>query len=100
MVDLVPLQVCGAQGEAPHYDNRRTTMLKTMLLIGAAVVSFPALAQTQPADPMTPPTSQPSEPAPENTQPTPPTPAAEPAPAPDAAAQPTPAPTQIGRAHV
>lgn len=66
-------------------------MLKTMLLIGAAAISFPALAQNQPVDTTTPPASQPSEPAAENTQPTPVTPAAEPAPAPDAA-QPTPAP--------
>ncbi|KTE32255.1 MULTISPECIES: hypothetical protein [unclassified Sphingopyxis] len=66
-------------------------MLKTMLLIGAAAVSFPALAQNQPADTTTPPASQPAEPAAENTQPTPTPEAAQPAPAPDAA-QPTPAP--------
>lgn len=66
-------------------------MLKTMLLIGAAAVSFPALAQNQPADTTTRPASQPSEPAAENTQPTPTPEAAQPAPAPDAA-QPTPAP--------
>lgn len=66
-------------------------MLKTMLLIGAAAVSFPALAQNQPVDPAAPPASQPSETAAENTQPAPTPEAAQPAPAPDAA-QPTPAP--------
>ncbi|APZ98142.1 hypothetical protein BWQ93_06370 [Sphingopyxis sp. QXT-31] len=68
-------------------------MLKTMLLIGAAAISFPALAQNQPVDTTTPPASQPSEPAAENTQPTPAPDAAQPAPAPmPDAAQPTPAP--------
>ena len=66
-------------------------MLKTMLLIGAAAVSFPALAQNQPVDPAAPPASQPAEPAAENMQPAPTPEAAQPAPAPDAA-QPTPAP--------
>jgi outer membrane biosynthesis protein TonB len=67
-------------------------MLKTMLLIGAAAVSFPALAQNQPVDTTTPPAaSEPVEPAAENTQPAPTPEAAQPAPTPDAA-QPTPAP--------
>ncbi len=66
-------------------------MLKTMLLIGAAAVSFPALAQTQPVDPAAPTASQPAEPAAENVQPAPAPEAAQSAPAPDAA-QPTPAP--------
>ena len=61
-------------------------MLKQMLLIGAAAVSFPALAQTTaPAsDPTTPPTA--SEPAPAPDASTPP---AEPAPSGAAAATPT-----------
>ncbi|MDR7060069.1 MULTISPECIES: calcium-binding protein [unclassified Sphingopyxis] len=59
-------------------------MLKQMLLIGAAAVSFPALAQTAPAsDPTTPPAA--SEPAPAPDASTPP---AEPAPAPDASTPP------------
>ena len=71
-------------------------MLKTMLLIGAAAISFPALAQDQPAaDPSappaqtetTPPVSEPATPAPEAAQPAPD--AAQPAPAPDAATPPT-----------
>jgi pyruvate/2-oxoglutarate dehydrogenase complex dihydrolipoamide acyltransferase (E2) component len=59
-------------------------MLKQMLLIGAAAVSFPALAQTTApaADPMAPPAA--SEPAP-SSSPTTPT---SPAPAPDASAPP------------
>lgn len=71
-------------------------MLKTMLLIGAAAISFPALAQDQPADPTAPPAqtdsappaSQPSEPATEATQPAPAPEAAQPAPAPDASTPP------------
>lgn len=73
-------------------------MLKTMLLIGAAAISFPALAQDQPADPTAPPAqtdsappaSQPSEPATEATQPAPAPDAAQPAPtpAPDASTTP------------
>lgn len=71
-------------------------MLKTMLLIGAAAISFPALAQDQPAaDPgappaqteTTPPASEPAPPAPEAAQPAPD--AAEPVPTPDAATPPT-----------
>ena len=50
-------------------------MLKQMLLIGAAAVSFPALAQA----------------APPASDPTAPPPASEPAPAPDASTQPAPA---------
>ena len=61
-------------------------MLKQMLLIGAAAVSFPVLAQTTApaADPTAPATA--AEPAtmPDSTMPTEPTPA--PAPAPDASA--------------
>lgn len=60
-------------------------MLKQMLLIGAAAVSFPVLAQTTaPAsDPTAPPAA--SEPAPASDATTPP---AEPAPAPDASTPP------------
>lgn len=60
-------------------------MLKQMLLIGAAAVSFPALAQTTApvSDPTTPPAA--SEPAPAPDASTPP---AEPAPAPDASTPP------------
>lgn len=59
-------------------------MLKQMLLIGAAAVSFPALAQTTaPASDPTPPAA--SEPAPAPDASTPP---AEPAPAPDASTPP------------
>ena len=78
-------------------------MLKTMLLLGAAAISFPALAQEQPVDTAAPPASQPSEPVTEATDPVPD--AAPPAPAPmnppaaesvppagETAAQPTPAP--------
>lgn len=59
-------------------------MLKQMLLIGAAAVSFPALAQTTApaADPMAPPAA--SEPAPTSGSTTP----TSPAPAPDASAPP------------
>ena len=57
-------------------------MLKTMLLIGAAAVSFPALAQEQPVDTAVPPASQPSEPVTEATDPAPVPDAAQPAPAP------------------
>jgi hypothetical protein len=83
-------------------------MLKQMLLIGAAAVSFPALAQsTPPADPASPPTA--SEPAPGPASTTPPADTATtPAPAPDAstppaaAGQPAPSgaaatPTQIAQ---
>lgn len=83
-------------------------MLKQMLLIGAAAVSFPALAQsTPPADPASPPTA--SEPAPGPASTTPPADTATtPAPAPDAssppaaASQPAPSgtaatPTQIAQ---
>lgn len=60
-------------------------MLKQMLLIGAAAVSFPALAQTTaPAsDPTTPPAASEPAPAPDATMPP-----AEPAPAPDASTPP------------
>lgn len=63
-------------------------MLKQMLLIGAAAISFPAIAQsTPPADPASPPTA--SEPAPGPASTTPPTdPATTPAPAPDASTPP------------
>lgn len=55
-------------------------MLKQMLLIGAAAISFPALAQTTPpAEPA---------PAPESTTPAPADPATAPAPAPDASTPP------------
>lgn len=83
-------------------------MLKQMLLIGAAAVSFPALAQsTPPADPASPPTA--SEPAPGPASTTPPADTATTqAPAPDAssppaaASQPAPSgsaatPTQIAQ---
>lgn len=83
-------------------------MLKQMLLIGAAAISFPALAQsTPPADPASPPAA--SEPAPGPASTTPPAdPATTPAPAPDAstppaaASQPAPSgsaatPTQIAQ---
>jgi hypothetical protein len=82
-------------------------MLKQMLLIGAAAVSFPALAQsTPPADPASPPTT--SEPAPGPASTTPRADPAAPAPAPDAstppasASQPAPSgtaasPTQIAQ---
>lgn len=53
-------------------------MLKTMLLIGAAALSLPAMAQTQPSDP----------PPPAETQPAPATTPADPAPAPDASTPP------------
>jgi len=73
-------------------------MLKTMLLIGAAAISFPALAQstaptdgsttppatTEPAAPVT----EPVTPGPESAQPAPAPEAASPAPAPDASATP------------
>src|SRR3990167_6436261 len=58
-------------------------MLKQMLLIGAAAVSFPALAQTSaPADPTAPPTA--GEPAPDTA-----TPPVDPPPIPDASPPPT-----------
>ena len=68
-------------------------MLEQMLLIGAAAVSFPALAQTTPpaSDPMNPPTTTEPAPMPDTTSPAPtpaPPAATEPAPA-DAAATPT-----------
>ena len=61
-------------------------MLKQMLLIGAAAVSFPALAQTTapPADPAAPPTAIEPATAPDATMPAEPAPA----PAPDASAPP------------
>ena len=74
-------------------------MLKTMLLIGAAAISFPALAQTTaPTDGSTtppaqtetaPPASEPAAPATEDSQPAPAPDAAQPAPTPDAATSPT-----------
>lgn len=81
-------------------------MLKQMLLIGAAAVSFPALAQTTPpaSDPMNPPTTTEPAPMPDTTTPDTTTPA--PAPAPDsstppAATEPAPSgaatPTQIAQ---
>ncbi|HJS12509.1 calcium-binding protein [Sphingopyxis sp.] len=62
-------------------------MLKQMLLIGAAAVSFPALAQTTPpaSDPAAPPTASEPAPAPAPDATTPP---AEPTPAPDASTPP------------
>lgn len=70
-------------------------MLKQMLLVGAAALSFPALAQTTaPAsDPANPPTAAEPAPAPDT---------ASPAPAPDASSQPAPSgaaatPTQIAQ---
>lgn len=66
-------------------------MLKQMLLIGAAAVSFPVLAQsTPPADPASPPTATEPAPGPGSTTPTTPPadPATSPAPAPDASAPP------------
>ena len=56
-------------------------MLKQMLLIGAAAVSFPALAQTTPpaSDPMNPPTTTEPAPMPDTTTPD----TTSPAPAPD-----------------
>ncbi|HEV2599764.1 calcium-binding protein [Sphingopyxis sp.] len=75
-------------------------MLKQMLLIGAAAVSFPALAQsTPPADPASPPTA--TEPAPGPTSTTPPADTATtPAPAPDASSPPAAAsqPAPLGSA--
>ena len=74
-------------------------MLKTMLLIGAAAISFPALAQTTaPTDGSTtspaqtetaPPASEPAAPATEDSQPASAPDAAQPAPTPDAATSPT-----------
>lgn len=63
-------------------------MLKQMLLIGAAAVSFPALAQTTApaADPAAPTAAAEPASAPESTMPT--DPATTPAPAPDASAPP------------
>ena len=80
-------------------------MLKQMLMIGAAAMSFPALAQTTgpTADPMTPPTANEPAPAPDTTMPTNPAPAPSPdASAPPAAAQSAPSsaaatPTQIAQ---
>ncbi len=62
-------------------------MLKQMLLIGAAAVSFPALAQTTPpaADPAAPTTAAEPATTPDTTMPAAPAPA----PAPDASAPPT-----------
>lgn len=70
-------------------------MLKQMLLIGAATMSLPALAQTTApaADPMAPPAASEPAPAPDTTTPTNPAPAPAPAPdtsAPTAAAEPAP----------
>lgn len=81
-------------------------MLKQMLLIGAAAVSFPALAQTTPpaSDPMNPPTTTEPAPMPDTTTPDTTTPA--PAPetsTPPAATEPAPSgaaaatPTQIAQ---
>lgn len=83
-------------------------MLKQMLLIGAAAMSFPALAQTTApaADPAAPTTAAEPAPMPDSTMPT--DPATTPAPAPDASApsaatEPAPAagtaatPTQIAQ---
>ena len=86
-------------------------MLKQMLLIGAAAVSFPALAQTTPpaSDPMNPPTTTEPAPMPDTTSPapapdttTPDTTSPAPTPAPPAATEPAPAdaaatPTQIAQ---
>lgn len=73
-------------------------MLKTMLLIGAAAMSFPALAQEAPVDTAVPPASQPSEPVSETAPPAPDTepapPVTEPAPAPGETATTEPAPAE------
>lgn len=60
-------------------------MLKQMLLIGAAAVSFPALAQTTapPSDPISPPNASEPAPAPDASMPP-----AEPTPVPDASTPP------------
>ena len=73
-------------------------MLKTMLLIGAAAVSFPALAQ------MTPPASDPTNP-PTTTEPAPMPDSTSPAPAPDAstppaASEPAPSGTEATPAQI
>ena len=73
-------------------------MLKTMLLIGAAAVSFPALAQ------MTPPASDPTNP-PTTTEPAPMPDITSPAPAPDAstppaASEPAPSGTEATPAQI
>lgn len=82
-------------------------MLKQMLLIGAAAISFPALAQsTPPADPAAPPTATEPAPGPESTTPAPTDPTTAPAPdastPPASASQPAPSgaaatPTQIAQ---
>lgn len=63
-------------------------MLKQMLLIGAAAISVPALAQTTApaADPAAPTTATQPAPGPDSTMPADPAPAPAPAPAPDASA--------------
>lgn len=61
-------------------------MLKQMLLIGAAAISFPALAQTPPADDPNAPPAQ-TEPAPPAGEPAEPAP--QPTPAPDASTTPS-----------
>src|SRR3546814_13055369 len=74
---------------------RSYIMLKQMLLIGAAAVSFPALAQTTPpaSDPMNPPTTtEPVTQAPEPA-PTPDTTSPDPAPDTTPTAKTSPAPT-------
>lgn len=58
-------------------------MLKKMLLIGAAAVSFPAMAQNQPAEQPAPPPAE-SQPAPTPADPAP----TDPTPAPDASSTP------------
>ncbi|HET6525970.1 calcium-binding protein [Sphingopyxis sp.] len=81
-------------------------MLKQMLLIGAAAVSLPALAQTTPpaSDPMNPPTTTEPAPMPDTTTPDTTTPAPAPeASTPPAATEPAPSdsaaatPTQIAQ---
>src|SRR3546814_19002918 len=85
----MPLQKGG--GSHPRlrrHRYRRYMMLKQMLLIGAAAVSFPALAQETPPDGDDP-TSQPApedptpEPDPAHDSPTPPAPAQQQATTPD-----------------
>lgn len=73
-------------------------MLKTMLLIGAAAVSFPALAQMTPpaSDPTNPPTTTEPAPMPDSTSPAP----APDAPAPPAASEPAPSGTAATPAQI
>lgn len=73
-------------------------MLKTILLIGAAAVSFPALAQMTPpaSDPTNPPTTTEPAPMPDSTSPAP----APDAPTPPAASEPAPSGTAATPAQI